>query len=93
MASSQDEARALELARKVEGVVEVRDELEIVRDVARRISPALRELGGWFDTFVAYLPLLLVGGLILALFAYLARLVGGLKRRSQEWRPTGSSPT
>lgn len=60
--------RAVRLARQVQGVVEVEDHIEEVRDVRRRIAPAVDRLveRGW--QLVAWLPLLAVAALIIAVF-------------------------
>jgi small conductance mechanosensitive channel len=68
--------RAARLARQVQGVVEVEDHIEEVRDVQRRIAPVVGRLvaRGW--DLVAWLPLLVVAALIVGAFWLVAWIVG-----------------
>ena len=69
-------ARAVRLAGQVQGVVEVEDHIEEVRDVQRRIAPVVARLvaRGW--QLVAWLPLLAVAALIVAAFWIVGWVVG-----------------
>jgi small conductance mechanosensitive channel len=68
--------RAVRLARQVEGVVEVEDRIEEVRDVQRRIAPAIDRLRERGMDLLAWLPLLAVAVLIVGCFWLFAWLVG-----------------
>lgn len=74
--SSGLRARAESLARQVDGVVEVENRIEEVRDVQRRIAPVLQRLAerGW--NLVAWLPLGAVAAAIVAVFWLLGWIVG-----------------
>lgn len=74
--SADGRRRAVGLARQVQGVVEVEDRIHEVRDVQRRLAPAVDRLvqRGW--SVVAWLPLLLVAALIVSVFWLLGWLVG-----------------
>jgi small conductance mechanosensitive channel len=64
--------RALALARQVEGVVEVRDETELVRGLGEQLAPVGEELRRLASDAVGYLPLVLVALIVLAVFLALA---------------------
>lgn len=72
--------KAVRLARQVEGVIEVEDRITEVRDVGRRLAPALSSLEARLSTAIGYLPLVAVALLVLALAALLARWVGSWER-------------
>ncbi len=74
--SLERRTQAVRIARQVEGVVEVEDRLEDVRDVQRRIAPVVERLQARAVALVARLPLLAVAALIVALFWTLAWVVG-----------------
>ena len=67
--------RAVRLARQVQGVVEVEDRIEEVRDVQRRVAPVVDRLvmQGW--ELLTWLPLLAVAAVVVALFWLLGWLV------------------
>lgn len=67
--------RAARLARQVEGVVEVRDETELVRELGEQLAPIGEALRGLASDAVGFLPLLIVALIILALFIVLALAV------------------
>jgi small-conductance mechanosensitive channel len=73
--SSDLRERAEQLARQVEGVVEVENRIREVRDVQRRIAPVIDRLveRGW--NLVAWLPLFAVAALIVGIFWILGWLV------------------
>jgi small-conductance mechanosensitive channel len=74
--SSDLRERAVRLAGQVQGVVEVEDHVEEVRDVRRRVAPVVDRLieRGW--QVVAGLPLLAVAMLIVGVFWLLGWVVG-----------------
>ena len=67
---------ALDLAARVDGVVRVRDEIEVILDPRERLRPAVDEALGRLQLLVSYLPLLAVALVLIGLFYLLARLVG-----------------
>ena len=71
--------RAVQLARQVQGVVEVEDHIQEVRDVRRRVAPVVDRLlaRGW--ELLVWLPLLAVATLIVGAFWLLAWIVGRWK--------------
>lgn len=75
--SAEARQQALAIARRVQGVVEVQDQLADVRDVQRRLTPAWEKLRARSLDFLNWLPLLLVAGLVLLAFWLLARLLAG----------------
>src|SRR5690606_35930960 len=77
-----DEAEAI--ARRVEGVVTVDNEVEQVRSLKRRLQPLLERLRERGVEALLFVPLLLVGLLIIAGFWLLARLIGRLAERRRE---------
>lgn len=76
--AARDEAEAI--ARRVEGVAAVSNEIEQVRAVDRRVRPMLERLRERGREFLAFSPLLLVGLLIIALSWVLAWLLGRSRR-------------
>lgn len=74
--SAELRARALRLARQVEGVVEVEDRLEDVRDVQRRVAPVVDRLLDRGRELLVRLPLLAVAALIVTVFWFLGWIVG-----------------
>ncbi len=76
--------QAVKLARQVEGVVEVKDETTLVRDVRRQITPAIERLRELVSDIIGYLPLIAFAVVIFLVFWFLAFLLGkwdGLYRR------------
>ena len=67
-----------QLARQIEGVALVENDLRLVQDVGRRLETAWANLRQRLYGVVGLLPLLAVAGLILVLFWYAGRLVTGL---------------
>ncbi len=68
-------AQAEMLAGQLEGVAYVDNDIEVLREVGERLSPALQTARDKIVEFVQYLPLFAVALLILALFGGLASLV------------------
>ena len=79
--------RALDLAARIEGVVEVLDDTSLDRDVERRLAPTVERIAGWGGDLVGYLPLLLIAILIVGVFWLLSRLSGGLSALYQRLTP------
>ncbi len=72
-AEARTEAEAL--AGRIEGVVTVKNEITEVRDIDRRLKPAVDKLLERLQGFATYLPLLGVAALILLVFWLIARVV------------------
>jgi small-conductance mechanosensitive channel len=64
--------RAEELAAGLDGVVYVDNDITEAREFSRRLEPAVDKLGELVDAAVVYLPLFVVGLVILGLFWMLA---------------------
>jgi small conductance mechanosensitive channel len=67
-----------QLARQIEGVALVENEIQLVQDVGRRLEVAWDSLRQRFYGLIGMLPLLAVAALVLVLFWYIGRLVAGL---------------
>lgn len=67
--STAAEERAIGIARQLQGVVDVQSELEVVRDLDRRLRPKLAELHERMLDAVAVAPLIAIALGVLALFA------------------------
>ena len=74
-----DREDALALARRVEGVARVRDEIQVNVQPLERLRPALDEAFDRLRVLASYLPLLLVALVLVALFVFLSRVVGRLE--------------
>ncbi|MFO7567230.1 MAG: mechanosensitive ion channel family protein [Enhygromyxa sp.] len=77
-----DEAEAI--ARRVAGVVTVDNQIEQVRALERRLQPLLERLRERGVDALLFLPLLLVGALIVVGFWLLARLLARLAERRRK---------
>lgn len=78
--TKEDHVQALELARRVEGVVSVTDEITQKREVRERLMIVREKLGHLTNDLVSYLPLLLIALSVFALFWFLASLITRLDR-------------
>ena len=67
-----------QLARQIEGVALVENELRLVQDVVRRLDTAWDSLRQRFYGLIGLLPLLAVAALILVLFWHAGRVLAGL---------------
>ena len=67
-----------QLARQIEGVALVENEVELVQDVGRRLEAAWDNLRQRLYDLVGTLPLLAVAALVLVLFWYVGRAVADL---------------
>jgi small conductance mechanosensitive channel len=79
---ASNEAEAI--ARRVEGVVAVDSDIEQIRSLGRRLRPLLDDLETRLVEFLAFLPLLLVGLLLITASWLIARLLArwrGLYRK------------
>ncbi len=73
--SADAREQAVELARQVDGVVEVKEEIVEVRDLQERLAPTWKKLRGFGYDLLSYLPLLGVAALVFAVFWLLSRWV------------------
>lgn len=78
--SFQDAERAVEIAEKTGGVVSVENQIRIETDVQERVVPAFDRALDRLQDIVSYMPLLLLGLLVLGVFYFLARIVGRFDR-------------
>ena len=58
--TKEDHEKALELARRVEGVVSVTDRITQKREVGERLTHVQERLENHFNEFISYLPLLII---------------------------------
>ncbi len=68
-----------QLARQIEGVALVENELRLIQDLGRRLDTTLDRLRQRAIDLVALLPLLAVGGAIIVLFWYAGGFLAGLR--------------
>ncbi len=78
--SESDREEAAALARRVEGVAQVEDRIEVVTDPRQRLRPAVDEALDRLENLASYLPLLAVAGGIILIFLLLSRWVGRWQR-------------
>lgn len=81
--------RAEDIARRVDGVVAVRNEIEADSDVAVRLQPAVDSLRQGLRNTIASLPVL---GLALAVLAFFSAVAWALGRAKRIWRPRARNP-
>jgi len=81
-------AQAEDIARRVDGVVAVRNEIEAEADVAMRLRPAVETLEQRLRALIAAAPLILLALAVVAISILLAWLLGRWKRL---WRKKGRS--
>jgi small-conductance mechanosensitive channel len=72
----QDAVRAEELARQVEEVLYVVDNMRAETDVETRVAPALEKIRSYADSAVANLPLLAIAVLVVLLFWLASQQIG-----------------
>ncbi len=72
----QDATRAEELARQVDGVLYVVNNVQAETDVETRVAPALEKIQSYADRAVANLPLLAIAVLVVVLFGLVSRQIG-----------------
>lgn len=77
--SAEVRNEAEQLAERIEGVATVNNEIDVIRDVERRLKPTLDKLVGRFYGFVSYIPVLTIALAIVLLFWLAAKLVGKWK--------------
>ncbi len=77
--------QALQLARRIENVVEVRDGITESRDLRERMMRMLKRLEVQLGNFVGYLPLLLVAGVVVVLSWWIANLVARSERLTRRF--------
>src|SRR5690606_16537284 len=73
VSSAADRERAVALASRIEGVLDVRNELRISDDVALQASRAWQRLANRAEDYLLYLPVLAVALIVFTLFWFLAR--------------------
>ncbi len=71
--SAAERERAVSLAGRIEGVVDVRNELRISDDVALQASRAWQRLATRAEDYLLYLPVLALALMVFTLFWFLAR--------------------
>lgn len=76
---SQQAAEAAELARQLEGVVYVSNDVSAETDLADRVTPAVSRLQGYGKAFVSFLPLGLIALLVMFVTIGLVRWVGTME--------------
>jgi small-conductance mechanosensitive channel len=74
--SQNSREQAVKLARQIEGVVEVKDQTTLVRDVRRQIAPAIGRLQELVSDFIGFLPLVAFAIVVFLAFWCLAFLLG-----------------
>ncbi len=74
-ASKAAHAQALQLVRRIENVVDVRDDVTESRDLSERMSRMLDRLVEQITSFIQYLPLLIVAAVVLGVFWWLAQRI------------------
>ncbi|MGB7950343.1 MAG: BON domain-containing protein, partial [Candidatus Binatia bacterium] len=74
--SQNSREQAVKLARQIEGVVEVKDQTTLVRDVRRQIAPAVGRLQELVSDFIGFLPLVAFAIVVFLAFWCLAFLLG-----------------
>ena len=79
-ATATDHDRALQLVRRVENVVDVRDAITESRDLGERMQRVLERLEVQLENFIGYLPLLLVAAMIVAIAWWIGNLIAGSER-------------
>lgn len=73
--SAEGQREGEQLARRVEGVVTVENQIKVARNLSRRIEETGRRLTEAFFTFAAFMPLFLVALLIAVIFWLLGRFI------------------
>ena len=69
---------AVEIAKEIEGVVYVNEEIEVTTDIGDRVSPAVQKLKALGSKTVAFLPLLGISLLVVLFFAWLGKWISTL---------------
>lgn len=72
--------RLNEIARRVQGVVAIKNEVQETTDVVERLNPAMQRFRTRLVQFVAILPLLSIGLLVFALITGAGVVLAGLKQ-------------
>ncbi len=72
-------SRAQELASKIEGVVTVNNLIEVETSVERRLAPILERFSNRLAQFVAFLPIVAIGLLVLIAFGVAGHLIAKLQ--------------
>lgn len=85
--SEASRRQAERIARQVEGVVEVEDDVVVVRDVERRLASTLERLHGKALDFTAALPILAVALAVFLLFWFLGAWLAGRRQPFERLAP------
>jgi small-conductance mechanosensitive channel len=75
--------QAVELTARVDGVVLVRNELQVATDVRGRLGPTWAKVKGYLGRVLGYVPVVAVALIAFVAFAILARVVGRWERPFQ----------
>ncbi len=79
VATGEDAELAIELAKRVDGVFAVQNNIEVSQSVQMRLDTIRDQLQDKLWSFIAALPLFLVAVVVAVLFFWLARWVAGLE--------------
>lgn len=71
-----DRVRAASIARRVQGVVEVQNRVEVTQDISVRSQVVLERLQERFENFLVAVPLFVIALAVFLVFLLLARLFG-----------------
>ena len=86
--TSNAEAVELEpLASRVEGVVAVRNQVVETTDISRRLDPAIDRFQGRIEQAIAYIPLLLIAGVVFAAVVMLGVMIARLREPWERLAP------
>lgn len=76
VANNEDRARAASIARRVQGVVEVQDRVEVTQDISVRSQVVLERLQERFENFLVSVPLFAIAFVVFLVFLFLSRMFG-----------------
>lgn len=71
-----DRARAENIVRRVQGVVEVQNGIEVSQDISVRGQAVLERLQSRFENFLVGIPIFLIALVVFLLFLFLSRVFG-----------------
>ena len=73
--SNEAHERAIDIAKRVEGVVSVKDEITLKRDIGQRLTVVQEKLWSQVNTFVSYIPLMIIASIVLFFFWTLSKFM------------------
>lgn len=76
VASEEDRTRAASIARRVQGVVEVQDRVEVTQDISVRSQVVFERLQQRFENFLVSVPLFVIALIVFLIFLFLSRVFG-----------------